>query len=84
MTPEAEAKIEAILISATNRLYSKEERMGLEYEDLRCLEIIHKIAKEAKAAAPTSIGSITPTSITPENLVEMLKLVRSGPSGQSD
>lgn len=83
MTPETDAKIEAILISATNRLYTKEERVGLEYEDLRCLEIIHKIAKEAKAAAPTSTKA-TGTAITPENLVEMLKLVRSGPVGNSE
>lgn len=83
MTPEADAKIESILISAVNRLFTKEERMGLEYEDLRCLEIIHKIAKEAKAIAPTSTGIISSTSVTPENLLDMLRAAK-GISSSSD
>lgn len=83
MTPEAEAKIDSILISAVNRLYTKEERLGLEFEDLRCLEIIYKIAKEAKNSSPTSSGIIPSTSVTPANLLDMLKAAR-GVSGDSE
>lgn len=83
MTNQIEIKIESILLSAIEKLYNKEAAAGLDYEDFRIIDIIYKINKEAKAEAPTSIKAAG-TAITPENLVEMLKLVRSGPVGNSE
>lgn len=79
MNPETTVKIESIVISAVTRLYDKEAKHGLDYEDLRCLEILSRLKKDNEA--PTT-GAISPktTAITPENLIDLLRLVKSPPS----
>jgi len=73
MTEETKSKIETILISSVNRLYSKEESIGLEYEDFKVLEIIFKIVKDhSDTTSPISIQ--VPSST--EDIVELLKSVR--------
>jgi len=73
MTEETKSKIETILISSVNRLYSKEESIGLEYEDFKVLEIIFKIVKD-HSDTTSPISTQAPSST--EDIVELLKSVR--------
>ena len=77
MNNETNAKIETIIHSVVARLYSKEESLGLDYEDLKCLEIIFKISKEA--TDNTSKSPITSVSL-PHNLIDLLRAAK----GSSD
>lgn len=81
MNKETDDKIETIIISAVNRLYSKESTLGLDYEDLRCLEIIFKIKKEA--ISTTNQSSISSPEI-PYNLIDLLRSVKGGSSNDND
>lgn len=76
MSPETDSKIEIIIISVINRLFSKEENIGLDIEDLKALEIICKISKDAKVNT-----SSTPLSTleTPDNLMDLLRAARGQP-----
>ena len=77
MNAETDAKLETIIICVINRLYQKEETLGLNLEDLRALEIIFKISKEAK----NSISHIPlSSSEMPANLMELLRAVKGIPS----
>lgn len=75
MNQETDAKIDSIIISAVNRLYDKEATRGLDYDDLKCLEILYKIKKEANttSTAPVSAPS------APDNLIDLLRAVRGNP-----
>jgi len=73
MNAETDAKLETIIICVINRLYTKEETLGLDLEDLRALEIIFKIAKESKNK--TLNTSLTANEM-PSNLVELLRAVK--------
>lgn len=78
MGQETDAKIETIIISVVNRLYSKEEQIGLDFEDLKALEIICKIAKEAKThESPINLDS---AFNTPDNLLELLRAAKGTPA----
>jgi hypothetical protein len=73
MNKETNDKIETIIISAINRLYGKESTLGLDYEDLRCLEIIFKISQQATdntSASPLSAPNL------PHNLIDLLRSVK--------
>lgn len=76
MNQETDAKIDSIIISAVNRLYTKEASIGLDFDDLKCLEILYKIKKEAN---PTSTDPVSIPS-TPDNLIELLRAVKGTPS----
>lgn len=73
MNQETDSKIEIIIISVINRLFSKEENIGLDIEDLKALEIICKISKDAKVNT-SSLPISTPE--TPENLIDLLRAAR--------
>lgn len=73
MTSETDDKIDTILISCINRLYNKEANVGLDFDDLKCLEILYKIKKEAKLINPAPIPS-DPTA--PDNILELLRAVK--------
>lgn len=77
---EIDDKIEAIIISVANRLYQKEERIGLDYEDLRCLDILYSIRKETKDS--TSNSPIVSAGV-PDNLMELLRAARGTPADGS-
>lgn len=73
MNSESSDKLETIILSVINRLYSKEENVGLDLDDLRALEIIYKIAKESKGKTPESplvSGQVPP------NLIDLLRAVK--------
>jgi len=75
MTQEADDKIETILLSCINRLYEKESTVGLDFEDLRCLEILHKIKKDGRTST-----SDTPINLEkPANLLELLRAAKGSP-----
>lgn len=78
MSPETDSKIEIIIISVINRLFSKEEHIGLDIEDLKALEIICKISKDAKIQTPLIPVN---TLETPENLIDLLRAARGEPDG---
>ena len=78
MSPETDSKIEIIIISVINRLFAKEEHIGLDIEDLKALEIICKISKDAKIHTP--LTPISPPD-TPENLIDLLRAARGEPDG---
>jgi hypothetical protein len=73
MNQESHDKLETIIMSHVNRLYEKEQNIGLDLEDLRCLEIIFKIAKESKNKVNDS--PLT-TSNIPTNLIDLLRAVK--------
>jgi len=72
MNKESEDKLETIVLSVINRLYSKESSIGLDIEDLRCLEIIYKISKDARNTSSSSLSA----PVRPENLIDLLRAVR--------
>lgn len=82
MTPESHAKLETILISCINRLYSKEEQVGLDLEDLRALDIIFKIAKDTMDG--TSKSAVSSTTESPANLIDLLRAARGLSSDGQD
>jgi len=73
MNAESDAKLEIIIIHVIERLYLKEEQLGLDLEDLRALEIIFKIAKESRNN--TSNLPLSSTEMPP-NLIELLRAVK--------
>lgn len=75
MNQETDAKIDSIIISAVNRLYEKEANRGLDFDDLKCLEILYKIKKEAKTTSTIPVSSPS----TPDNLIELLRAVKGNP-----
>lgn len=75
MNQETDSKIDSIIISAVNRLYDKEANRGLDYDDLKCLEILYKIKKEANT---TSVSPVSSTSV-PDNLIDLLRAVKGRP-----
>jgi len=83
MNAESDAKLEIIIIHVIERLYLKEEQLGLDLEDLRALEIIFKIAKESRNN--TSNLPLSSTEMPP-NLIELLRAVKgtnSNDNGQT-
>ena len=72
MNSETDDKIESIIISAVTRLYDKEANRGLDYEDLRCLEILYKIKKEGKNPSSSPLSA----PVRPENLIDLLRAVK--------
>jgi hypothetical protein len=73
MNQESHDKLEIIILSCIQRLYDKEQNIGLDLEDLRSLEIIFKIAKESKNKvndSPLTVSNI------PTNLVDLLRAVK--------
>lgn len=80
MNKETCDKLEIIICSAVNRLYSKEESIGLDLEDLRALEILHKISKDARntSNSPLSIPA------RPENLIDLLRAVNGFTKNDTD
>ena len=81
MNTETNANLEIIIHSVVNRLYNKEQTIGLEYEDLRCLEIIFKISQQA--IDNTSKSAVSAPSV-PTNLIDLLRSVRGAPSDGSN
>jgi len=77
MNAESDAKLEIIIIHVIERLYLKEEQLGLDLEDLRALEIIFKIAKESRNNTPNL--PLLSTEMPP-NLIELLRAVKGIPS----
>lgn len=71
MSSEIDNKIEIILRSVVNRLYTKEEETGLDLEDLRCFEIISKIKKDAKTVIDPNNEATAETD--PDLLLKLIK-----------
>jgi len=80
MAQETDVKIESILISCISRLYDKEANCGLDYDDLRCLEILFKIKSAANSSASSSPVS-SPSA--PSDLIELLRAARGNPSNDN-
>lgn len=78
MANEVDSKIETIIISAVNRLYELESHGGLNYDDLRCFEILCKIKKDYNPGA-TVPNAVTDKPITPADMLELIKLARQKP-----
>jgi len=81
MNTETDAKLETIIHSVVNRLYAKEQTLGLDIEDLKCLEIIFKISQQAidtTSKSPLSVPSV------PHNLIDLLRSVKGAPPDGSD
>ena len=74
MSTEVDNKVEIILRSVINRLYEKEERTGLDYEDLRCFEIVSKIRKDN--GTTDSIGNDIKGETDPDLLAELIRKAR--------
>lgn len=81
MNRETDDKIETIIISAVNRLYNKESTLGLDIEDLKCLEILYKIKKEAVS---TTNNSAVNSPEIPYNLIDLLRSVKGSSSNDND
>ena len=73
MNNETQSKLETIVISCITRLYDKEASRGLDIDDLRCLEILFKIAKDSNSHSPDLPLSLPET---PENLIDLLRAVK--------
>jgi hypothetical protein len=73
---ESDAKIESILISVVNRLYEKESHVGLDYEDLRCFEIVTKIKKDAVSSNNNLSDDVKPET-DPDKLAELIRRSRA-------
>lgn len=82
MSNEIDIKLESIMLSVVNKLYDKEATTGLDYEDLRCLEIINKIYKDAIPVAPTD--GDTKGETDPQLLIELVKRARTFKPNDSD
>lgn len=82
MTKETDDKIESILISCINRLYDKEANRGLDFEDLKCLEILAKIKKEADGKGSDAVPLSAP--MRPENIMELLRAAKGAPSNDGN
>lgn len=81
MNIETDAKLETIIHSVVNRLYDKEQTLGLDIEDLKCLEIIYKISQQALDS--TSKSPITAQAV-PHNLIDLLRAVKGTPPDESN
>lgn len=77
MNRETEDKIDSILIAEVNRLYEKASMRGLDIDDMRCLEILYKIKKEAKKDLPVNPLS---SPDVPDNLIDLLRAAKGSPS----
>lgn len=81
MNTETNAKLETIIHSVVARLYNKEQTMGLDIEDLKCLEIIYKISKDAldsTSKSPLELPGV------PHNLIDLLRSVKGDTSNESN
>lgn len=74
MSTEIDNKIEIILRSVIGRLYEKEERIGLDLEDLRCFEIVSKIRKDSNPVEP--LGEDVKGETDPDLLAELIRKAR--------
>lgn len=72
-----ELKVETILLSAINRLYDKESKIGLDYDDLKAFEIITKITKDYSPGAVTA--ALKEIEMTPDNILELIKKAAQKP-----
>jgi len=81
MNQETNAKLETIIHSVVNRFYKKEETLGLDYDDLKCLEIIFKISQVAldnTSSSPLSAPNL------PYNLIDLLRAAKGSPDDNSN
>lgn len=81
MNNETNLKLETIVHSVVARLYSKEQTLGLDIEDLKCLEIIFKISQQA--IDDTSKSPLLAPSV-PHNLIDLLRSVKGGAPNDSN
>jgi hypothetical protein len=77
MNKETDLRLETIIHSVVARLYNKESTLGLDIEDLKCLEIIFKISKQATTS--TNSSTIEGSSV-PYNLIDLLRAAKATPS----
>jgi ATP-dependent helicase/DNAse subunit B len=82
MNTETDAKLETIIHSVVNRLYQKEQSLGLDFEDLKCLEIIYKISQQALDS--TSQSPLSSPSALPHNLIDLLRAAKGSPNDNSN
>lgn len=82
MSNEIDIKLESIMISVVNKLFEKEANVGLDYEDLKALEIINKIYKDSNPVERYTADTKAETD--PSILLELVKRARTFKSNDTD
>lgn len=80
-------QIDTIILSGINRLYEKESKStgGLDIDDLSKLEILLNLKNQIQARTIKPLGTaVGGVAITPQNLIDMIRIARGPADGKSE